>query len=419
MMTRWQWFLMLFVRRLWLRVALFAAAGILTAVLGIFLGPYVPDAWTLEVGARAVDRILDVLASSMLAVTVFSVSTIVTTYGTAAAHVTPRATRLLMEDDTSKNVIATFIGSFLFSLVGIIALGTGFYGNQGRVILLMVTIGLVALIAVTIMRWIDYLSRFGRLGETIGRVEKATWDAMATRLAYPHLRGNPLARSTDIPANAWPVFSSSVGYVQHVDMSALEDCARQHGIRVFLSALPGTFADPSRPLAMVAGKENEDAGKAVADAFAVAAERTFGQDPRFGLCVLAEIASRALSPSLNDPGTAIDVIGRAVRLLVRWSRHPVAEDRIDFRSVFVPGVEIDDMCDDIFSPIARDGAGIVEIQIRLQKALLALVEADRRLFGPAARRHSQTALARAEAALTLEQERQAVRDASLKVAAGA
>jgi hypothetical protein len=43
--------------------------------------------------------------------------------------------------------------------------------------------------------------------------------------------------------------------------------------------------------------------------------RSFDQDPRFGAVVLTEIASRALSPGMNDPGTAIDVIGRAVRLL--------------------------------------------------------------------------------------------------------
>ena len=42
---------------------------------------------------------------------------------------TPRATRLVVEDVTTQNVLATFIGSFLFSLVGIIALNMGAYGG--------------------------------------------------------------------------------------------------------------------------------------------------------------------------------------------------------------------------------------------------------------------------------------------------
>lgn len=102
---------------------------------------------------EAIDGVLNVLASSMLAVTVFSVSTMVAAYGAATNNVTPRATCLLMEDNTSKNVLGTFIGSFLFSLVGIIALSTGLYGDHGRAVLLMATIGLIALIAVTILRW--------------------------------------------------------------------------------------------------------------------------------------------------------------------------------------------------------------------------------------------------------------------------
>ena len=409
MMTRWQWLLTLFARKLWLRVTLFGLAGVATAVAGIFLAPYVPESWTFTIGAQAIDGILNVLASSMLAVTVFSVSTMVAAYGAATSNVTPRATRLLMEDDTSKNVLGTFIGAFLFSLVGIIALSTGFYGEQGRAILLAVTIGLITLIAVTILRWVDYLARFGRLGETIQRVEDATWNAMNTRLSHPHLGGRPM--NGHVPDEAWPVFSPSVGYVQHIDTAALEDCADIAGGEIFVTALPGAFADPARPVAMVSGSRDEEVVKSIVQAFTVGPERTFDQDPRFGLCVLAEIASRALSPAVNDPGTAIDVIGRGVRLLVRWARFDASEinPEMECPRVHVPAVELGDMLDDIFAPIGRDGAGLLEVQIRLQKALVALVATDPVAFGDAARRHSAASLTRADAALTLEDEKTAVR----------
>lgn len=67
----------------------------------------------MKVGAEAVDNILNILASSMLAVTTFSLSIMVTAYGSATTNVTPRATRLVVEDVTTQNVLATFIGSFL------------------------------------------------------------------------------------------------------------------------------------------------------------------------------------------------------------------------------------------------------------------------------------------------------------------
>jgi hypothetical protein len=139
---------------------------------------------TIRIGPESIEGILNVLASSTLAVTVFSVSA----YGSAT--ITPRATKLLMDDNTSKNVVGTFVGSFPFGLVGIIALSTGLYGSQGRA-MLVATIGLIALIAVTILRGIDYLARFGRLGETIEGVENATWTAMEMRLAHSYFGARP------------------------------------------------------------------------------------------------------------------------------------------------------------------------------------------------------------------------------------
>jgi uncharacterized membrane protein len=414
MMSRWRWVLTLFARKLWLRVSVMALIGVATAAAGIVFAPYVPDAWTIKIGAQAIDGILNVLASSMLAVTVFSVSTMVAAYGAATNNVTPRATRLLMEDNTSQNVLGTFIGSFLFSLVGIIALSTGLYGSQGRAILLAVTIGLIALIAITILRWIDYLAKFGRLGETIERVEEATWKAMEMRLEHPHLGGQPMEETA--PEDASPVFAGAIGYVQHIDVRALEDCAKAAGRGVFITALPGAFVDPARPVAMVSGARDETIHKAISGAFSVGHERTFDQDPRFGLCVLAEIASRALSPAVNDPGTAIDVIGRAVRLLAQWGRFRASERAVEIKypNVRVPAVDVDDMFDDIFAPIERDGASLIEIHVRLQKAFSALAAADRETLGDAAKRHSASALEWAEAGLKLESERRAVRNLAEK-----
>lgn len=409
MIPRWLWFLRLLGRQLWLRVGLIALLGVATAVAAILLAPFFPEAWTIKIGAQAIDDILNILATSMLAVTVFSVSTMVAAFSAATSNVTPRATKLLMEDTTPQNVLGTLVGSFLFSLVGIIALSTGVYGEQGRAILFIVTVCLVVLISVTILRWIDYLAGFGRLGETIEKVEVAAWNAMKARLEHPHLGAHPLDGPP--PHDAWPVHAASIGYVQHLDTGALEQCAAPEQRTIFVVALPGAFADPGRPVALVTGPADGKIAKSVADAFTVGTQRTFDQDPRFGLCVLAEIASRALSAAINDPGTAIDVIGRAVRLLSNWGNFDPAkvDAEVRFPHVRVPAIDAEEMLEDTFAPIMRDGAHMVEVQVRLQKAFRALRHCDRGDVRDAAARLSALALARAEIGLEREEERQAVR----------
>ena len=417
--AKWGWLLWRLTRRLWLRATLISLLAVAAALISIVISPYLPIGLSAKIGADAVDHILNIIATSMLAVTTFSLSTMVASYSAASTSVTPRATKLLIEDRTTLNVLATFVGSFLFSVVGIVTLSMNAYGEQGRVILFAVTILVILLIVVTLLRWIDYLIRLGRVGETTDEVEKAATQAMKARVDLPNLGGVRWDDMKSLPGNAQPVFSKRVGYVQHVDVGAISSRAGEFGARVYLGALPGTFADLHRPIAWIAGAKGDFDPATVASAFTIANERSFDQDPRFGLCVLAEIASRALSPGLNDPGTAIDVIGRAVRVLSVWAGSSEEEADPRFANVYVPPILVDELFEDLMVPISRDGAQLAEVQIRLQKAYGALACNGDNRFQAAALKYSKISQQRAEAALTSDFDLKRVRAAAALVKARA
>jgi uncharacterized membrane protein len=71
-----------------------------------------------------------------------------------------------------------------------------------------------------------------------------------------------------------------------------------------------------------------------------------------------------------------------------------------------------DMFDDAFTAIGRDGAGAVEIGVRLQKALRALASLGNPEMRDAAQHHSDLALERAHAALDADEDLAAVRGAA-------
>jgi uncharacterized membrane protein len=193
MMTgRWTWLLTLLGRRLWFRATLISLLAVASALVAFLIAPYLPEGLSASIGADSVDGILNILASSMLAVTTFSLSTMVAAYSAATGSVTPRATKLMVEDSTTQNVLATFIGSFLFSLVAIVTLAMEAYGERGRIVLFVVTILVIILIVITLLRWIDYLVRLGRVGETTDRVEDAAARAMKDRRDAPYLGGRPM-----------------------------------------------------------------------------------------------------------------------------------------------------------------------------------------------------------------------------------
>lgn len=409
-MKKWFWRYRKLSKKLWFRSTLYCVMGIITAIVGIVFKGYIPDDLPRKVGADAVDAILNIIATSMLAVTTFSLTTMVSATAAASSSTTPRVTKLLVEDTIAQRALATFLGAFLFSLVGIIALKTGLYGDKGRLIMLAATLVVITFIVVTLLRWINHLSLLGRVGETIDRAENAVTNAMKDYARHPYYGGHQLG---DIPSEATAIYAKTIGYVEHVNMSDLTSVCKAHGANIYIAMRPGSFAVPSEPIAFILSDDHatrepftKEEVERIQKAFTIADSRSFEQDPRFGLTVLCEIAQRALSPAVNDPGTAIDVIGTLVRVLAvaaEASKYDPEKAKEELRHprVYVPSLVVKDFIEDAFMPITRDAASMLEVSIRVQKACgaLAVLNED---FRVASYDLSRLALRRSLEAMTFE-----------------
>ena len=397
-------------RKLWFRAALYSLFSVLAALAAWYLAPLIPQSWPTIVGANSIGEILGILGASMLSVTVFSLTAMVSAYASASSNVTPRAAALLLSDPTSQHALSTFLGAFLFSLVAIIALGAGIYGSSGRIVVFGATLVMIVVVAGTLVRWIGHLSTFGLTGDVIRRVETAAAGAMRKRAENPFLGGEP---ACVIPAFARPIYADETGYVSFVDMQALARLARQHG-RIHVEALPGARVHPTRALAWVeasaAAVDECEAG--IRKAFQIGRARTFDQDPRFGLIVLGEIASRALSPGINDPGTAYAVLDAQLRVIDIWNEAKAKQTErpeVACPDVHVPPLEANDLLDDAFRGIARDGAGMQDVAERLQRTLALLARRGDAPMRVSASALSRYALAHAERALAIDADRDRVR----------
>jgi uncharacterized membrane protein len=375
------------------------------------LGPFLP-----EITQESTVTLLKIMASSMLIMATFAVAAMVAAYASASVSATPRSFSLIIGDDVSQNALSAFIGAFIYSVVALVALMNGFYGGRaGQFILFSLTIVVLAVIVITFIRWVDSIARLGRLEHTIDKVEAAAAQAIRKRQSGPLLGG--VAAFTP-PHGSQAVFGKSIGYVQRVDTAALQARAVDSQLRVVVAALPGTFCTPNRPVAWVisegSGSVSEEIAEAISATFVIGGSRVFDQDPRFGLVALSEIASRALSPAVNDPGTAIDVTGTLVRLFVTWNACAQAEgdSAVYFDRVAVPELSMADMFDDAFTGIARDGAGNVEVVVRLLNALESLAEAGDPTMRDNALRHARLALVRAENVLKIPEDLAAAREAA-------
>jgi uncharacterized membrane protein len=161
--------------------------------------------------------------------------------------------------------------------------------------------------------------------------------------------------------------------VRFVDMAALNRRAKEAGVTLYLTRLPGEFVLRGRPVAMAEGAD-EAFCKEASGLIDVGDVRSFEQDPTFGLTLLAETAQRALSPGVNDPGTAYEVMGRLTRLL--WENLPedseATKSEADFPHIHLPPVTASALLKASFPPIALYAGDAPEVMDWMQTSLKAL-----------------------------------------------
>lgn len=399
--------------RLWIKPLVVCLVSILIA----FLANMADQVKFLQdvpmVRLDSLNTLLGITSGSMLGVATFAVGSMVTAYSSASMNATPRAFPLILADDVSQNTLSSFIGALIFSIVAKIALENDYYGQPGRFILFIISVLVFGIIIFNFIRWIDRIARLGRLGNIIDKVENATQRSLMWRKRYPYMGGIKASKKI----NGVPLLSDDIGYLIRINVQSLQRIAEENNFKIHIDVLPGDFVTLHQPLAYIESKNDPPKDLLeitdILDAFKIDDDRALDQDPQFGLVILSEIASRALSTAVNDPGTAIDIIGSFIRLFSYWAEKDENSARVNTKAnrVFVPELSVSEMIDDAFNAISRDGASLIEVNLWLQKAFKALASLGHDELRQEALLHSNLSYCYAEKALVLPEEKQRLEEA--------
>lgn len=392
---------------LWFLPAAFSLVAVVTVAVAYWSARILPDELPFTVDREGLQGILTILGSSMLTVAVFSLSTLVGAVSRASDNTTPRAVPLIVEDRTAQTSISIFVGAFLFAVVAIIGLSAGVYSDAGRLILFAVTVLIVLTVVVALIRWIARISAMGRTTETVRQVEQAARQTLSAFAKSPDLG---CRRRVGPPRAGTEVVAGDSGFVQHIDTERLQALANERECELDLVAMPGAWVATGMTLAIVTGDLTADDAEVFAKAFVIGRDRTFDLDPRYSMAVLAEIATKALSPGINDTGTAIEALSAQTRVLLAGSDAlRVRDDDPPNERVTAPPLTVSDLVVDAFRAVGREGAGKLEVVLFVVQCLQALAREP--VYAKAAAGMLEEVTMRADAALSFEADRQAVRAA--------
>lgn len=365
-------------QKLWWRPAIWSVGAVAVAFASTLADQWVPHRWLPKLGNDVVENLLHLMASSMLVVSTFALSVLASAYASAASAGTPRARRLVVAEPQSQKSVAVFLSAFIFSIVGVVALGVGDYGAAGHMVLFVSALAVLTWVVVSFLFYIDVLSRIGQVAHTIEIVERAACKALHERARHPLSGARP---AQEPPEGSLPVHASQTGHVQFVNVKELQTLAEKHHAQVHVAAHSGDLVYPNAALAWLKldaaqarAAVDEALVVAVHDAFVVGPERTIEQDAGYGLIVLAEIAQRALSPAVNDPGTAIAVIGSQTRLLISTLATKPDPQAPTCPRVTTAPTSLSPLVAIAYEPIARFCLDHFDVLYQLMRHLEALVQ---------------------------------------------
>lgn len=311
--------------------ALLVVAGIVLAEVTSRLDETWPGAaagpWTLSIGSTAATWLLSTVAGAMITTAGVVFSMTVVSLQLASSQFSPRVMRSFIRDRLSQVVIGLLVATFTFCVLTLRHVDEE--SSKDAPALSLTTA--VVLTVVTVLLIIAHLNHLaGRL--QVGQVVRAislegetTIAAMARQSEWERSNGGAVAPAdaaerdeTSLDPDALHVLATQDGWVTQASTELLLE-AIPPGSTVRLETRTGAYVHEGEVLASVSPRPDHPTRvtRAVAATVTVDEVRTMQQDVDFALRQLVDVGLRALSPAVNDPTTAVEVVLRVGGLMRR------------------------------------------------------------------------------------------------------
>ena len=368
---------------LWFVPSLMVAGADVLSVVTVAIDRTIVDAPGRSVllyggGADGARALLGAVASSMMTVAgvVFSVTIVALTL--ASQQFGPRILRNFMNDTGNRVVLGTFIATFVYCLMVVRTVRGGDEITFVPHVSVTVGVGLALASLGVLIYFIHHVATSIQADTVIARIG-AELEESVERL-YPQQIGSDEAHpeTADIPApftTLTELRASGEGYLQIVDDEKIIETAAEHDLLLRFHHEPGDFVFEQSLLVEVYSKEvpPEGARDAIVGSFVIGNGRTPAQDVEFTFHQLVQLALRALSPSLNDPFTAMSAIDRITagfrRLGLRRFPSPLRKDDDEIVRVIARRKSYEDIVISSMRPLLESAAASPVVMHHLKRRL--------------------------------------------------
>jgi uncharacterized membrane protein len=353
--------------------------------------------WLFGGTAAGAWTLLQVIAGSLITVISVAFSVTLIAIQQASAQYSPRLLRNFTGDRANQMVLGTYVATFIYALLVLREVRESTEDADAFIpaLSLFFAIVLAVISLAMLIFFIHHVTESLQLPYLLRQIRREL-DAELDR-QFPQTFGvgsiDPpqagalveQARRHEQAAHLRIIRCGDEGYLKKIDENELEEALRGFSAHqaVHLAEVPvciGQYLRRDSALlhAWSASEIPRDVQERLRSAFDLGRQRSVTQDPLFGIEQMADVAVKALSPSINDPTSAaqaVDQIATAVGILQsRELPSPARKLGPQIICVFA-APDFADFVEASFGRIIRSARDDVSVQLHLLHALGGLAQA--------------------------------------------
>jgi uncharacterized membrane protein len=281
--------------------------------------------WESQLDPSAAQALLGTMASAMFTFIVFVSSALLVAVQLASSQLTPRVIALVFKDPVTKYSLVVFVFTFTFTLAVLVRITASVPPLTARIAAYscLASLGVFLYLIDHVgkaLRPSGALRAVGRLGRNV--IE----NVYPQRLTKP---GEVLKKSAEAidDRSTRLIASPKAGVVLAFDIPGLVALAKRADCVIELVPQVGDFVAVGDPLFRILGSASPREDE-LHQSVAVGQERTLEQDPAFAFRILVDIASKGLSPAINDPTTAVLALDQIHHLLREVGQRRLDDERV-------------------------------------------------------------------------------------------
>jgi uncharacterized membrane protein len=338
---------------------------------------HLPAAWTYS--SSTASTVLTTVVGAMVGLTGFVVTVTVLIVQMATDSFSPRLISVWLRDGMLKALLALMVGTLAFSFALLRRVETNFVPNLGVSIAGLLVLASLVLFMVFLSSYLHQLRPVAVASYVAGYVQRDFRRLVAAIADAPDVYRGVFEPHGDKPAVV--VRSAGSGAIQAIDAEGLVRWARQHDCIVVLHHRVGDSVPLNARLIEAYGARGpvtDREQRALRGMVALGTERTLDQDPAFAIRIMVDIADLALSPAVNNPTTAVQVLDQLAAVLRLLGATELSSSRLGgdelHRGLVIPVRSWEDYLQLGVTEIREFGSGSVQVVRRMRAMLEELHE---------------------------------------------